>query len=119
MSPRLVAGIIAVGRAVLGIALLLAPDRVSSRWLGTTSEPVRILTRGLGARDLALGVATIAALQRRGDARRWAAVAVVADGADAVANVAAGDRIPPAGRWGTAALAGGSALVGVWLVRAL
>lgn len=117
MSPRLVARTVAAGRALLGGALLVAPDRVTERWVGTTAEPVRLLARGLGARDLALGLATLAVIDDRRDARRWLAAAVVADATDAVANAAAGERIPAQGRWATVALAGGSALVGLWLTR--
>jgi hypothetical protein len=119
MSPRLVARVLSIGRAALGVALVAVPDRVTGPWVGSTTEPVRVLARGLGARDVGLGAGMLVALARGGDARRWAAAATLADGVDALASAAAGDRIPPAGRWGTVALAAGSALAGAWLTRAL
>jgi hypothetical protein len=119
MSPRALTRLIALGRTALGGTLVVAPDLVTERWLGSTTEPVRILARGLGARDVALGVGTLAALGGRGDLRRWVAVAVMADSADALANAAAGDRVPWVGRWGTVALAGGAALAGLWIARAV
>jgi hypothetical protein len=44
---------------------------------------------------------------------------IVADAIDGAATLAAGERIPPNGRVATVALAGGSALFGAWLARAL
>ena len=44
---------------------------------------------------------------------------MLADTVDGVATVAAGDDIPRNGRVATAALAGGSALFGAWLARAI
>jgi hypothetical protein len=49
----------------------------------------------------------------------WLAGGVLADTIDGIATVAAGDDIPHNGRVATAALAGGSALFGAWLARAV
>ena len=61
-AARLLAG----GRAALGAAVLAAPRAVTSRWLGEESASLPVvgdLARSLGARDLALGLATLAALK--------------------------------------------------------
>jgi hypothetical protein len=119
MSPLLVARTIAAGRAAIGAAMVVAPGRLAEAWVGSSSEPARILSRGLGARDVGLGIGTLVVLARGGDARAWVAAATLADATDALSSVAAGDRIPAAGRWGVTALAGGAALTGAWLLRAL
>ena len=57
--------LLAAGRVVLGTAIMIAPERVSGRWLGeeNAAHPVVAdLARGLAARDIALGVAALATL---------------------------------------------------------
>jgi hypothetical protein len=58
VGPRRAATLLAAGRAALGVAVLVAPEAVTARWLGAhASHPaVRYLARSLGARDLALGI---------------------------------------------------------------
>ena len=93
------AGLLAAGRAALGVAVLAAPEPVTSQLAGraTPSIPaVRYLARSLGARDLALGRARAAArstIPRAGAAASQAACAVV-DSVDALATVAARSELP-------------------------
>ena len=113
MPPaRTIAQALGAGRAALGAALLLAPDLVTSRWVGDTGEASRVLARGLGARDVVIGVGTVAG------GREWVIAGVGADLADLYASGSA-STIPRGGRLGTVALAGGAALLGAWLARAL
>ncbi|HEX3433446.1 MAG TPA: hypothetical protein VHT25_05215 [Solirubrobacteraceae bacterium] len=122
MSPRRLAGLLGAGRAALGVAVLSAPESVTSHWLGedNASHPaVRYLARSLGARDLALGVLAWRTLD---DARVGPQVAVacaVADAVDALATVAVSSKLPRVGAIGTVAVAGAAAVAGLYVARQL
>ena len=113
-SARTIAQALGAGRAGLGAVLLVAPDLVTPRWVGDdgTTDAGRVLARGLGARDIVVGAGSMTG------ERGWIIAGVGADLADLFASGTA-TGIPRGGRLGTAALAGGSALLGVWLARAL
>lgn len=106
----------------LGVAVLAAPESVTSHWLGeqNASHPaVRYLARSLGARDLALGVLSWRTL---GDGRVGPQVLVacaLADTVDALATVAVSSKLPRVGAIGTVVVAGGAAVVGLQLARGL
>lgn len=119
MSPRTVTSVFAAGRALLGLALLLMPARVARGWVGDEIDrpAAQVLCRGLGARDMSLGIGTLLAQRDGGPSQRWLQAAILADSVDVAATLAAGGRIPARGRLGTVALAGGSALLGAWLSR--
>jgi hypothetical protein len=112
------ATILGAGRALLGLALLVAPAPILRAWLGRCDHATAVLGRGLGARDVALGAGLVAALARDGDPAPWLVAGAVADVGDTAATLAAGDRIPSAGRNGTVALAASSAVAGVALAVA-
>jgi hypothetical protein len=121
MGPRRAAGLLAAGRAALGAAVLLAPQSVTSRWLGAhAAHPaVRYLARSLGARDLALAAL---AWQTLDDARfgpQVLAACAMADSVDALATVAARSELPAAGVIGTVTVAGAAAAAGFYLSRRL
>lgn len=119
VSPRTLTGAFAAGRTLLGLALLLAPERAARGWVGDEIErpAAQVLCRGLGARDMSLGLGTLLTLRNGGPNRRWLEAAILADGVDVAATLLAGKRIPRNGRLGTIALAGGSAVLGAWLSR--
>lgn len=87
---------LAIGRVALGAAFLTAPGPTSRRWLGTVGEDDggrAIAVRGLGARDLVLGLGSLAALRSGGDARqaaRWVEAGILADLADGASTLLAG-----------------------------
>src|ERR1700710_3106576 len=97
------AGLLAAGRAALGLAVLVAPEQVTSRWLGdehARHPAVRYLAHSLGARDLVLGLLGLSTL---GDARfgpQVLAACAVADSVDALATVAARHELPRVGAIG-------------------
>jgi hypothetical protein len=111
MNAALTARLVAAGRTGFGVALVCAPGRVTAPWLGGDSglAGTRVVTRGLGARDLALGAGALAVSERQ--LRPWVAAGIAADAADLVATVAAGDSLPLAGR----VLVGAAASAGVAL----
>jgi hypothetical protein len=111
MNAAHVARLVAAGRIGFGIALVAAPERVTSPWLGSDAGHVgtQVVTRGLGARDVALGVGAL--LAPSSQLRPWVAAAIAADAADLGGTLAAGDALPLAGR----ALVGAVASAGVIL----
>jgi hypothetical protein len=78
---------VAAGRVVVGLAMLVAPRTTARNWAGpgAAERSVALLTRALGAREVALGGGTILALERGEPARRWVLAGVLSDAVDAVA----------------------------------
>jgi hypothetical protein len=112
MDAALTARLVAAARIGFGVALILTPGRVTARWLGADASRAgtQVVTRGLGARDLALGAGALAVSDA--DLRPWVAAAVIADTGDLAATLAAGDSLPLAGRLLVGALASGGVLLG-------
>jgi hypothetical protein len=121
VSPRRAAGLLAAGRVALGAAVLIAPESVTSRWLGAhAAHPaVRYLARSLGARDVALGALALGTLDDARIASQVQAACALADAVDALATVAAREELPTLGAIGTVVVAGGAAAAGVYLSRSL
>jgi len=122
VSPRRGAWLIAIGRVAIGSAVLLAPERVMSRWLGAenAADPaVKDLGRGLAARDLGLALATLQTLDDPVIGPRVQAACAAADVTDAVATLLARRSLPLKGVLGTVAVAGGAAAAGFWFSHRL
>lgn len=102
--------LLAFARIGLGVAMLALPGRALRAWLGDLDRPSRVLVRGVGARDVALGVGTLRALDR-GDpsAREWVTASGACDATDALATLAAGRSLPLRGRLLGVAVAGAAA----------
>jgi hypothetical protein len=107
------------GRALVGVGLLAVPAPIARSWVGADDTPTTVLARALGARDLVIGAGLVLAAARDRDAASWLTGGVLADTVDGIFTLAAGDDIPRNGRVATTALAGGSALFGAWLARAI
>ena len=97
----------------MGAALVLAPECVTARWLGRDSgrASVRVVSRGLGARDVVLGIGVLVSPPTQ--LAPWVVAAIVADTADLVTTLAAGNSLPLTGRVLVGALALGGAALGV------
>jgi hypothetical protein len=122
MSPRRGAWLIAAGRAALGTAVLVAPERIMSHWLGAENArlgPVKDLGRGLAARDIAMGLAVLQTLDDPVVGPRIQLACALADGIDAIATVIERDSLPPIGVFGTAVIAGGTAVAGLYFSHRL
>jgi hypothetical protein len=105
----------------LGAAVLAAPEQVTSRWLGEESATLPVvgdLARGLGARDLALGIATLKTLDDPAGPYIQAACAV-ADSVDVLATILARDALPRKGVLATVVVAGAAAVAGFYFSHRL
>jgi hypothetical protein len=121
ISPRRGAFLLAAGRAALGAAILAAPEQLTARWLGEQNAALPVvgdLARSLGARDLALGIATLKTLDDPAGPLVQAACAV-ADSVDVLATVLARDALPRKGVVATVAVAGAAAVAGFYFSHRL
>src|SRR5215207_9592259 len=87
MDDRQLARSVALSRIGIGIALLLAPARAGERWIGPTAHDpaAKMMIRGVGIRDVALGAGTYQALANGDSVRPWLQAGVASDAVDAVA----------------------------------
>lgn len=121
-SPRDLARLQALGRVAAGVALTFAPRAVASGWIGSRDAGrtgTQVIVSAMGARDLALGVGQARAVANGFGAPPWIAAGILADATDLVATWRARDALSPLGVAGITALAGGSALLGLWLARSV
>jgi hypothetical protein len=109
---------VAAGRVVLGLTALAWPSVPARPWVGAAADGLgtRVFGRALGARDLALGLGALAALQGSaadpGPASAWVAAGALSDALDVAASLASWRELPRVGRWLVVASAGGAALAG-------
>jgi hypothetical protein len=111
---RILAGLISLSRLILGVAFIAEPKLMERAWIGKQARlpGAQLLTRAVGARDLALGLGGLQALTRKdGSARPWLASAAVCDAVDFGATWTAGRGIPRQARSGVLAIAGVFSLV--------
>ena len=102
--------------------MLAAPERVMSHWLGEENArhgAVKDLGRGLAARDIGLGLAVLQTLDDPVVGPRVQVAVAFADAADALSTLLERDSLPPMGVLGTVAIAGGSAIAGLYLAHRL
>jgi hypothetical protein len=111
VNARETARQIAIGRMGFGIAFMSAPGFFGRMWVGPdASRPAgKLLFRALGARDLALGMGTLLSMRHERPTRGWLEASGLADFADFMATLLAGDSIAPVSRYVTFAIAGPSA----------
>jgi hypothetical protein len=121
VEARDVAFTLALGRAGIGAALLAAPGRITTAWIGPRGgeRPAQVLARAVGARDLALGLGAAAAVRRREGVSGWLLAGALADLGDLGGTVAGRAAMPRNGLAGVMAIAGVSAVAGAWLARAV
>lgn len=121
MDERDQARLLAAVRTAIGIAFVLAPRRAGRVWTGGDASTVtaKLAARSLGARDLALGVGTLRALDGSAPARGWLEAGAIADASDALGIVTSWGRLPPARRLLFLASASGAAYLGFKLAGTL
>lgn len=122
LSTRTQIAGLALGRLALGVALVAAPRAaVGAGWVGAEAErPVTAtLLRAVGARDMAVALATLAALRNGSPLKPLLVGASLADGTDLVATLLAGKAVPTQGRVGVGALAGGALVAQLALARSV
>ena len=108
-------------RIAIGVTAMAAPGTAARLMSGRSKaeglEPM--FARMLGARDVALGLGALIALDHGAPVRGWLEGAALADTVDAVAAVVSRRRLTPAAFAGTVGIAGGAAVAGFLLSRRL
>ncbi len=115
------ARMLSFGRIVIGFGAFLAPRRFGRAWTGDSTEETAsaLAVRGLGARDVALGVGTLLALEGDGPVRGWLEAQAFADASDAFSTLSNFGDLPVLRRWALLAIEVGAAYVGVKLANEL
>ena len=100
---------------------LLAPELVGRAMMGPEGDSgaMRLLLRVVGARDLALGIGVLAALDRDAPVRGWLRASAVVDGLDAAGSVLARHHLRPTVFPAAAGAATAGALLSGWLAGQL
>lgn len=99
-SARTLLAIVQGSRVAIGASLLAAPHTSTSRWIGdaAASPGAAVAVRGLGGRDVVLGLGgLIATVSGSPYARHWHYAAAGADLADSLATAAARRSLPSPG----------------------
>ena len=109
------------GRIAIGVASLLAPGLVGRAMIGPDGDAggTRLLLRVVGARDLALGIGVLAALDRDTRVQGWLRASAVVDGLDAAGCLLARRHLRPTVFPAAAGAATGGALLSGWLAEQL
>lgn len=111
MDERQVFRSLSAGRAAAGVAVLLFPRLFLRRFTGGEGGADSVfVARLFASRELALGLATLDALDREGAPLRLVELNMLVDGLDGLAGLTSGRALPPLGRLVTIAGATGAVL---------
>lgn len=108
----------AAARIGIGVVATADPARIGRTWIGESAAetPTKVILRGLGARDFALGAGTIEATLAERGAAAWLGFSALADLGDLTATLAGRKGLPDKGVKLTAALAGAGFVSGIVLL---
>lgn len=103
-------------RMTFGLAMLVAPNRMATGWIGDDGKRpgLRPIMRGLGIRDLLIGAIAVQAAKERRLMRRALEFGMVADGVDFLASIISARRLPTRNVVFLMAVAGSSTAAGAW-----
>src|SRR5215216_3840698 len=96
MNARSLARLQALGRLGFGAGMMVAPAALAGAWVGGIADrrEGQAIAIGLGARDVALALGALRALDAGYGSRAWIRAGMVADAADLVGTLRARDRVP-------------------------
>lgn len=120
-GARKAAVVVGALRIAYGVALVVAPGRLTRSWIGSDgARPAAgVMVRAVGAREIFLHIGMIAAASRGRPARPWLAASIAGDFSDICATAAASGEVPEHSPAMTAAVAGGSALISAVVAAAV
>ena len=111
---RILASLISIARFCIGIVFISHPKIMDEAWIGRQARlpGAQVLSRAVGARDLALGLGGAqAAVRNDGSARQWLGAAAICDAVDFGATYAAGRKIPRSARTSVLGIAAASTVL--------
>jgi hypothetical protein len=115
LEDRELAQIISMVRLGIGIGFFLFPKRMGRLWTGDEETSAR----SLGARDAAIAIGTMTALEHDGNVRGWLEAGAVSDASDAVSTLSNWGDLPGLRRLLGLASSVGAAVVGFNLAQSL
>jgi hypothetical protein len=121
MDSRTAARVLTLGRVAFGVALMAAPTKATTGWIGDVARRpgAQVPIASLGARDIAIGAGGALAVLNGDGAVPWLLAGAVADLADLAGTLRHRDALPTTGVLGVSALAAGAAVAGLWLATEL
>jgi len=110
--PAFVVPALGLTRVVIGAGLLINPAGLGKALGATDPQQTASVGRLLGAREIAIGLGTLAAWKRGHSTAGWVAAQAISDASDTFAFAAAAiaGRVTPARGWGMAAFAASGAI---------
>jgi hypothetical protein len=111
---RIFTALISFARFCVGVVFISRPTIMDDAWIGKQARlpGAQVLSRAVGARDLALGLGGVqAAVRNDGSARQWMGAAAICDAVDFGATWAAGRKIPRSARTSVLGIAAASTVL--------
>lgn len=108
----------AVARIIFGVAALAAPTTVGRSMAGEggTAPDARAFLRGLGGREIGVGLILLTAIRNGQSARPGLIAALLADSSDAAGIASAWRHMPSSKRWLGLAMAVSAGIAGAGLL---
>jgi hypothetical protein len=114
-------GLYAIGRITFGAASLTAPA-LTGRTLagpGGALPDAQAFLRGMGAREIGLGLGLLSAIRTGGPTRRWVVAGLMADAGDIAGIAGAWRHMPRVNRFLGLGTAGAAAVAGAGVLASL
>lgn len=117
MDIRTITTAMAAIRVAIGAALFVAPRTAGEPWIGEAAADAgtQMALRGLGARDVAIGMGTLMTRETAEANRAWIEAGIAADLADATAALLVAKKRPASSVGMTVGIAGSAVGLGLWL----
>jgi hypothetical protein len=111
----------ALGRILFGVAALVAPGTTGQLLAGDggAAPDAQAFLRGMGGREIGLGLGLLVMIRARRPVRPWLAATLLADGSDITGITGAWRHMAPSKRLLGLATAGGAAATGATLLATL
>jgi hypothetical protein len=111
----------AIGRIAFGLASLAAPAVTGTTLAGPGGAlpDAQAFLRGMGAREVGLGLGLLAVARSGGPARRWVVAGLLADAGDIAGIAGAWRHMPSAKRWLGLGTAGAAAAAGIGVLASV
>ncbi|MFP5351306.1 MAG: hypothetical protein ACLGIB_01920 [Actinomycetota bacterium] len=121
MEDRDLARLLAWGRIGIGGALALAPSTFVRLWTGRPQPgfPAKMMGKGFGVRELAIGVGLLTALESGGNVKPWLLATAAADAGDAAGTLGSWGELGSLRALGFLVLEVGAAVIGFSLAESL
>ena len=108
----------AIARLVFGVAALAAPAPTGRALAGDggAAPDAQAFLRGMGGREIGLGLGLLAAIRANDPIRPWIIAGVLADCSDIIGVAGAWPHMPPTKRWLGLGMASAAAALGAALL---